>query len=78
MTFEEFKKNCEIAISKKPPFMRVGQTIFNLLAKTWPNKADRIVFENEKKQSEFDCFANDKKISALFNHLEETWNEYPN
>jgi hypothetical protein len=74
MTFEEFKKNCEIAISKKPPFMRVGQTIFNLLAKTWPNKADKIC-----DSGELDCYFKDDNVANLFSHLESVWNdEYPN
>jgi hypothetical protein len=78
MTFEEFNKKCTDAVKNKPSFMRRGQTIFNLLTRTWPMESDRIIDAGDKKQSPLNCFGNDDNIDNLMRHLELSWNKYPN
>ena len=82
MTFEQFKEYyCQEVIPHKPPYIRKGQALFNLLSMKWPAEADRIIeakMSGDKEMEQIDCFAVDSRISNTLDHLEKVWFNYPN
>ena len=82
MTFEQFKEHYyQEIIPHKPPYIRKGQALFNLLSMKWPAEADRIIeakMSGDKEMEQVDCFAVDSRINNTLDHLEKVWSNYPN
>jgi hypothetical protein len=47
--------------------LRYGQTIMNVLHKTWPEKY------NEIKNTDYDCFYDDGTVAILLDKLNKEW-----
>lgn len=72
MTFKEFEDNFfNKILPNKPSYIRNGQALFNYLARTWPEEADRLV------ATKLDCFHTSAIMDALLTHLKKEWERYP-
>ena len=67
MTFEEFVQKVDAFYHVNQPHLRYGQSIMNTLYNVWSDKY------NEIKNTDFDCFYDDRTTKFTLEKLEKEW-----
>jgi hypothetical protein len=69
ITFDQFLEQVDKTFMshKGKNKWRYGQTVMNVLWRTWPNKYKEI------QGSDFDCFYDNSTVQSTLNKLEKEW-----